>query len=159
MNIAVGHQSRAGKDTFATYICTKYGYNQLSFAAPIYNIAAAVQGELGVEQVKDRRLLQWIGEGLKHIYTDLIWIKKVEAQVDMGGKIVISDLRLKSELEFVRGRGFVTVKISRRERGEMANSTHITENDLCDDDFDYIIENNGTIQEFYAAIDDFMKKI
>ena len=47
-----------GKDTAADYLIAKYGGVKVKFARKVYEIAYMIQNELGLENYKDRKLLQ-----------------------------------------------------------------------------------------------------
>ena len=59
--------------------------------------------------------------------------------------LLIKDVRHSNELNACLERGFTTIKIKRNVYGV---NSFITEQELPDDKFTYIIDNNGTIPEF-----------
>ena len=160
MIVAVGNKSRVGKDTFADYLVNNYGFKRISIAESLYKLSHQVQDFFGIEQHKDPKLLQELGTCMRKIYGDNIWIDKAVAEIKShNGNVVISDMRFKNECGILKQMSAYTVKVTRRDRIIDRDPLHISEVDLDDYTFDYTIENNGTKEEFYAAIDDFVSKI
>ena len=64
---------------------------------------------------------------------------------------LITDCRFKNEAEAVRRHGGIVVRINNSSM-PVPGEVHPSESDLDDFEFDYVIDNNGTIQEFYEKI-------
>lgn len=158
MRIALGHKSRVGKDTFADYVARKYSLPTFAFSDKLYEVTAAVQGALGVPIRKDPALLQLLGTVLREHYGSYVWIDSLSNRMGSAPAIV-TDMRLPNEMQFLKDHGFVTIKITRRNRPIDRDPTHISETALDDAEFDYEISNDGTIDEFHAKIDDLMDTI
>jgi hypothetical protein len=165
LRLALGHQSRVGKDTFADYVLYRFGGVKLSFAGDLYEVAGCVQKYLGKPVEKDPNLLQLLGTMLRDHYSQDLWIERLEKKIDRITKnnphenIVITDVRFPNELEFVRRNGFVAVGIDRPERPLDRNQAHISENGLSIGDFDYRIKNNEKEIDYYEKIDKFIERI
>lgn len=67
-----------------------------------------------------------------------------------GSKWIISDLRMKNEYEAVKKYGGITVRINNPRI--ISTDTHISETDLDDTEFDYYLENSGTIEELIEKV-------
>jgi hypothetical protein len=162
LRLALGHQSRVGKDTFAEYVVRAHGGLPLAFAAGVYDIAASIQRALGVQQEKDRDLLQMIGMGLRRRYGDDVWVDQVRNRIaaavcrEPQMNIIVTDLRFPNEMLMLKKTGFITVKIS---RAAAPVTDHISETALAGAEFDYHLENNGTLGEFTAGIEDLLRAI
>lgn len=167
--IALGHQARVGKDTFAEYVRSKVTHCYvIAFSDDLYICMWAIQDALGVPRHKDPKLLQSLGEGMKTVYGSDIWVNRVEQRIiDIMSRIihdittapaksitiVVTDMRFKTEREMLLRNNFKTIKITRKNRVIDRDPNHISEIDLQDEPFDYHIANDGTVEEFYAQID------
>jgi hypothetical protein len=154
INVAFGHQSRSGKSTAARYLMS-HGYRHLSIAEPVYKIHNMSLEYLGYPVAKTPMLLQLIGEGYRNAISPDIWIDRACDEIRSIGnwRIVIDDLRYKNEAERLKALGFILIKIVRNDRPIDRDQTHKSEVDLADYPFDYVIENDGTIDDLHAAID------
>ena len=64
---------------------------------------------------------------------------------------VISDLRFPNELKAIKDRGGITIRIN-RDSYLKSNDVHESETALDNATFDYVIENNGTIEELVEKV-------
>lgn len=153
MKFAVGHQARVGKDTFAE-IATDYLKNRVEiirFALPVYHISHDIQERLNKDKTKDPALLQFIGEGLRKIYGETIFVDSAEKKIkecDPQSCIIVTDMRYENEMEMLKRNGFTTVKIVRDNRVIDRDPNHMSEIALQNAKFDIVLENNGTLSEY-----------
>jgi len=101
-----------------------------------------------------RALAIFKGSGNRAVASDF-WVKQAIQKIQKvnSNLVVVPDLRFKSEMKQLRdvfGDKLVTVRIN---RFETSPSTDASERDLDDGTFDYIIENKGTLEEFYTKVD------
>lgn len=164
LRLALGHQSRSGKDTFADYVAATYGNTiTFSFAKKLYDITSHIQYVAGRPVEKDPKLLQLMGATLRNYYDDKLFVNLLMADVDKliqknpNINIIITDMRFRIEMEALKKRGFSTVKINRNNRPIDRNPNDISEIDLKDIPFDINVDNNGSIDEFYNTIDDIVR--
>ena len=96
-----------------------------------------------------RTALQFIGTDLgRRFINDNIWIN----QLVLPENAIITDSRMTNEREFLKKNGAKTVLILRK-TGESDN--HESENELGNpEDYDYVITNNGTLEELYKQLDE-----
>lgn len=154
VRIAISGKSRAGKDTIAgglfdIFSIIRESVELVSFAKPLYDCMYGVQKGLGQELKKDPRLLQFLGEGLRQLYDRDIFVNsavKTISQITPNTHVVVTDLRYKNEYNMLKSMGFVTIRVNRKDRPIDRDPTHISETDLDDATFDYVIDNDGTIQ-------------
>lgn len=158
LKIALGHQARVGKDTFAAYLEEREVSGKFSFAEKLYEATASIQSILGKPLEKDPALLQMLGSDLKLHYGDNIWvdatmkkIRQFEAH-NPTANIIVTDIRFPNEMEALKIEGFTTIKIARKDRPIDRDPNHISETALAGAQFDYTINNNGTMEDFYAEI-------
>lgn len=164
VKIAFGFARRVGKDTSCDYLISKYGGVKLAFATPLYDILSYAQKKCGFEVVKDRKFLQFIGTEWARDINENVWVELLLAQVESKGEenIFVSDLRFKNEFVALKRQGFVCVHIAGKdgckEEGGYAN--HQSDNDLIDcTEWDYILENKGSLDELYTKLDRIMQTI
>ncbi|QYB17614.1 putative deoxynucleotide monophosphate kinase [Pacmanvirus S19] len=164
--IALGHQARVGKDTFADYIRDNYGCYTVRTSKGTYKIAGFIQKYLGMPEVKDPKLLQLIGTGLRDVYSDDIWIDKIIKKIhkiltiNPTANIIIPDMRFQNEMEKLSKIGFKTVKIIRKNRPIDRDPNHISETSLKDAKFDFYIDNSDlTMIEFHTEIEKILTKL
>jgi hypothetical protein len=133
--ISLSGLAGAGKDTVADFLCSEYGYQRISFAAPLKDAAAAIFGwdremlegrtgenrqareapdafwaeRLGKPNFSPRRALQELGTDVfrTHFHPD-IWLTSLENKVRKAGsdeRFVITDCRFENELACLRSLG------------------------------------------------------
>lgn len=163
MRILVNGRACAGKDEIGDYIVTRYGFEKVFFADPIYWIAKNVFGMEG----KDRPLLIAIGDKLREIDSD-VFVKWVIRQLKPNKNYIITDCRRDNEYKLCIEAGFTPIRVKAKldlridraiKRDGKYPDTSLWEghSETGADGFKYYeIENNGTQEELYAKIDTFM---
>lgn len=175
--------ARSGKDTVADVLVSQ-GWQRISFADKLRDFLYAldpiveigVNGEyirlrevidhFGWDGYKDtpyvteiRPLLQRLGtEAGRTVLWDSIWIDAAFAGLDNDGKYVIADARFPNEAEAVVARGGRVIRIERKGNGPATlpdGSVHSSETSLDDWEFDAVLENNGTLDEFLEKVADY----
>ncbi len=162
MKIAFGDKSRVGKDTCVNYLIKTYGGQHLSFAEDLYKILYYAQEVCGFKKSKDRKFLQFIGTDWAREIDNNIWInltlKKAEV---VKGNLFISDVRFRNEFDALKKEGWTLVKII-KDNPEVTGGilNHSSEkNDIKDDEWDYIINNNESIEDLYCKLEDIIKQL
>lgn len=163
--IMINGRACSGKDAFANYLVEEYGYTKISFASPIYQICHDYFGMT----IKDRWLLQSVGEKLREIDPD-VWVKVAFKTAENYHRVVISDVRRENEYKYgikcgytpFRIRADLDVRISRCiERDGLYPDIEEweKETETGADHFAYHeVLNNGTLQELHKLIDYLMEK-
>lgn len=123
-----------------------------------YRLAELVD-ELGWDGAKRssaeiRSLLQRFGtEGGRHVYGEDFWVDLVLDPIRIGGdgmRFVITDVRFPNEADAIRAIGGIVVRIDRPGVGPNTapdGTVHQSDIALDDYDFDYRIDNRGTLEE------------
>lgn len=129
---------------------------------------------LGIDVTPRRVLQEWGTDVCRENYHDDIWIASLENKMrKTKDSIVISDTRFPNELESVKRLGGITIRVKRGpdpdwveeylETGrtfEFAKKyphIHASEFSSVGCDYDYIVENNGTIDDLYKKINDLLQ--
>jgi len=180
--IGFGCTAQVGKDTAADYLEKKYPgrVKRVAFADKLKKIAMDLFGLTwsqcyGSQQEKEsvdprygltpREILQSIGEKMREIWP-AIWVDTVfnatlpQLQEEGFDIFVISDVRYPNEGDKVHDHGGVVVKINRPGSGVTVGQAHTSETSMQNyEDFDFVIENNGSLEEFYSKVDQMMGEI
>jgi hypothetical protein len=88
------------------------------------------------------------------------WVKKAIEKADKNGLFVISDLRYQSEIYSIKTSmseedTLVTVRVNRFEKTQ---SNDPSERDLDNAEFDHVIKNDGTLEEYMLKINNMLKE-
>ena len=169
--IGVTGNANVGKDTLADYIIKQNNtFIKHAFAKPIKDIMI---NELGFTEQ------QCYNQTLKHIKNDFwditprdamlligtqlfrkqwrfdFWVKLTEHKIlkQLNQNIIICDVRFDNEAEMIKKYGGKIILVTRR--NNPIKVQHVSEAGIKKENIDYIIENNGTIEQFYQNIDSF----
>lgn len=165
--------ARSGKDTAAGILGERYGYRRLAFADPLREMAERLNpivtlrygrlyryrealAESGYDNAKKvygevRRVLQVLGtEAVREVLGDSVWVDHLLARADAHREtspapLVVTDARYANEVDALRSRGFLVVRITRPGAG--AGVAHVSEALATDPSFrpDAEITNDGDL--------------
>ena len=172
----------SGKDTVAERLVTHHGYKRDSFAKSLKDAVSSMfnwdrdmlegnttssrhwreqpdkfWSEKMGKEVTPRVILQQFGtEIMRGQMYDGIWVDSVIGRYK-GENTVISDTRFQNEIKTIKAHGGKILLVKRGElptREEMQKQgAHRSEWDWMGSEFDYIIENNGTLTQLNVKID------
>lgn len=152
--------ARSGKDTFATYlnrIIPTYKYSSIDRVKEI----ARYCGWDGGKEEKDRKFLsdlkvltsEYSDMPFKDIYKRVDWFMNVDDHY----KVLIIDIREPAEIE--RAKREFSAKTVLIENINVKNITsNMADAGVFDYTYDYVIQNNGTLEEFMLNIEKFAKE-
>lgn len=130
----------------------RVGYNEAKFQYP-----------------EVRRILQRLGTEVgRNLISDSVWVdatlRRIRRECDPWDDIVITDTRFNNEVAALKDpeasplRGPVlAVRVNRPGIGPAGE--HSSETDLDNYDFDYTIDNNGTLDDLPGTVEEFLKDI
>jgi len=167
--------ARAGKDTVAAYLVEKYGFKHLDFYRDVLLEKAK---ERGIES-KDKMAMSILGDELRKEGGRGILAKFLAEKIVPENDYVITGFRSPEEVDFIRNefQDFVLVEVragklnrfSRRKDTDPDDINAFFERDKRDIQnkglgevlrmADYVIDNDGTIEELKSKIDELMKKV
>ena len=172
----------SGKDTVAERLVTHHGYKRDSFAKSLKDAVSSMfnwdrdmlegnttssrhwreqpdkfWSEKMGKEVTPRVILQQFGtEIMRGQMYDGIWVDSVIGRYK-GENTVISDTRFQNEIKTIKAHGGKILLVKRGElptREEMQKQgAHRSEWDWMGSEFDYTIENNGTLTQLNVKID------
>jgi hypothetical protein len=172
MLIGLAGYARSGKDTLADYLVVFHDYKKVAFAEPmrealvrlnptievgnfkLAKLATAVN-VFGWEELKGmspdiRGLMQRLGTEVgREMFGQNFWVEQTMKRVaEISGNCVVSDVRYPNEAQAIRDAGGIVIKIDRQ--GVKAANEHSSENALADFEFDIVLRNDGTLDEFVS---------
>jgi hypothetical protein len=181
MIIGLNGRMQSGKDTTAQILMGLFeNVERVSFAEKLKASASAsigitrdqlealkLRGEIrvvlfnedGTEEIiktiSGRQYLQYRGtEGGRDIFGEDIWVESaLDTPVTDGTILVVTDMRFPNEIAGVLERGGIAVKI-RREEADSKPILHPSEQTLPDDQFDYFLDNNGSLNDLFVNVID-----
>jgi hypothetical protein len=181
MIIGFGHRAECGKDAAASHLIKRYGFTRRAFGDSLKEAVSAIfripladlhdtakKGELDHFWGQTLRfILQKVAtECMRDNYDQEIWVKSVQRHIIDNKETtdwVIPDVRFVNEARAIKDWGGTIVCITRPGTGGGQNvgiPSHRSELEL--DDFggwDHHIMNNGTLDDLYDKVDDFMASL
>jgi len=168
----------SGKDTVADYLCNNFNYVKYSFASPLKQGIIAFFGWTDQHMndpilkekidpdwgVSPRQILQWMGTDIMReeisqkfpLFNDTVgsnmWINRFRSFVKNSSdkNIVVPDFRFQNEADVLKELGAVLWRIDRISSIPL-KVEHKSE-DIRDLPYDYIIENNNSLEELFKTI-------
>jgi hypothetical protein len=175
--IGFGYKRERGKDTSCDYITKNYhGFVKDSFARSLKEgIGKGVfglshdqlygKGKSVVDpfwQMTPREILQLAGtEAMRKTFGEKVWVNTLLRRFqNQEFSMLVSDMRFISEAEAIKEAGGYVVNIIRKIPFNAEVDLHLSETELDDyDDWDYEIDNNGTIKGLYLSLQTIMREI
>ena len=114
-----------------------------------------------------REILQMVGTEFGRTLHPSIWVNSlmreyfcVQADLAPNGidcpNWIITDMRFLNEMEAVKKRGGITIRVNRNL--EESKDQHESETELDNAEFDYVINNDGTIEELIEKVREILTK-
>lgn len=177
MNVAICGKLGSGKTTVARYLVENYSYERVSFADPMREITQYVLGIKDKTDPRYRPAMQELGTDWGRKWNENCWVDILlfKTTTDIQTKMfVVDDVRFQNEVESLLKAGwkFIFLKTKWQEREcrclerdgnfDPASMLHKSETN-CDciakdfkDDL-FFIDNNGSLDSLYRAVDQFME--
>lgn len=180
--IGLGCTAQVGKDTAAEYLEKKYPgrVKQVAFADKLKQVCMLLFGLsheqcYGSREIKEtvdprynltpREIMQAVGEKMREVFPN-IWVDTVfyttipKHQKEGFDCFVASDVRYPNEGDKIRDEAGALVKVLRDAGGVSVGAEHSSETSMKNyKNFDFVIENNGSFEEYYKRLDKLMEEI
>ena len=182
--LGLGHQKRVGKDFAGSYLAKKFKRRNRSldikimkFATPLKEIAHQLWGYGGLnspdyyEDYKPekkeetlpkfkrtpRDLYKALGRHVRMIEEDT-WLECLfhNANCDL---CIITDLRFPNEFEAIRKRDGLCIKVDAPQLAGPPDDADLALAHKKDDEWDKVLYNHGTKEEFYIELDKFLEEV
>jgi len=163
--IALLGGARTGKDTAAHYLGAVYGHERFAFGDGIREVVHEVLFPHIPQEPKPRDVYIDFGQFCRSIYPN-VWVDRAkqtyEAMKLFTDAFVVTDVRQQNEIDWLKEEGFIFIRITSNRQtersealGEQLDLNNYLDNAL--NGFECLeIENNGTLEEFYAQLDEIM---
>ena len=96
-----------------------------------------------------RELLQKFGTAIRNEVCDDFWVKACLKDFEDDNNYLITDVRFKSEAKGITDKGGIIIRVNREGAGA---GNHISEVDLDDYSFDYVINNDGNMEDLLLKV-------
>ncbi|MFF2543981.1 hypothetical protein ACFVUY_15600 [Kitasatospora sp. NPDC058063] len=183
-HVALLGKARSGKDTIGARLGAQHAFVRVAFADPLRSMALDLDpvvaaertsygylpvrlsdlvGRYGWERGKTeyrevRRTLQKLGEAVR-AHDPNYWLRLALERIDVADQwnlpVVVTDVRHTNELEALRSRGALVVRVVRPEVGRLAGAEgeHVTETELDQVEVDVTVTNTGTLADLHRLAD------
>lgn len=169
--IGLSGYARSGKDTVAQIIGALYGHERIAFADKLKDLSQRIDpyvafpgsnkhrlrealADLGPEDVKTipevRRIYQVVGNEVRNVLGENVWVDAALNQMEPGKSYVISDVRYPNEALEIKRQGGMVYRVIREGVGP-AND-HISEVALDKWEFDNFIINDGDLVDLEGEV-------
>jgi hypothetical protein len=159
--IGLHGKKQSGKNTFARLAMAmcKVSCFELAFADSLKQEVAAAC-DITIEEIERKKslyrpMLQWWGTEFRRSNSDDYWVRRIADKIVKlptdTSVCFITDVRFINEAKFIKDVGGILIKITRDM--EDVNDLHASETSLDSyKDFDYVVSNNGTINDLNVSV-------
>lgn len=176
-----------GKTTASKYLSTKYNFKEIAFADPLKKFAMNVgfthNQVYGTQEEKEeinefwgmsgRKFMQIFGTDImrKQSFIENFWVRVLEQSINKSinqrDNFVVSDGRFLDEIEMIRRKGGIVVRILRNDSSEHSSENssenslnHSSEKEIDEITPDFVINNlSNNKEDFYIKIDEIIEKL
>ena len=171
MIIGIAGKKGSGKDTAGQYLISKHGFRRYAFGDPVKEVCRLLFGftdeqlygtqkeEMTEFGIRPREAFQKIGtefgrQQLHNLLPDLrvkegeLWIDIFRRECPNDKLIVVTDVRFQNEADAIKEKGGIILYVVRE---DCERDCH--ESERIDVEYEHLLENNGTLEEFYDKID------
>ena len=110
-----------------------------------------------------RALLQNLGTEVCRGYKENIWLDVMDFKIEKAEKrgvklFLIKDVRFVNEFNHLKNSGFVMVRIVRDLHLPLSHSSEIEQEQIPNNEFHYVVDNNGTLESLRDSIKKLISK-
>lgn len=104
-----------------------------------------------------RQLLIDLGTGVGRTYKETIWLEAFDhafqrAQSKHKNMIIVTDVRFRNEFDHLKKQGFYQIRLLRDSHTQINHSSETNQDSIRDDEFDYVLHNNGTLKDLKSEV-------
>ena len=103
-----------------------------------------------------RELLQGVGQGLRDAIDPNLWIKALFANTKNWSNYIIADVRYPNEVDAIKERNGVLLRINRKDAGAGNHSSEIVLDNYKE--WDLVIDNNSTKEDLFNILKKIVQK-
>lgn len=95
-------------------------------------------------------------------YNKDIWLNLLVEEADNNDSIstyVVADVRFRSEFDYLKSNNFYMVRVIRKQNAQINDISELEQDTIRNDEFDWIIENNGTLDKLKFDVECFTDEI
>jgi hypothetical protein len=173
-------KARCGKDTAVNYLRDRYGVMPAAFAYPLksmlhvglgldpakFQTTAEKEAIIPEYGVSYRHLAQTLGTDWgRQMVNERVWLipqeTKIRRAIRDNISVAYNDMRFENEAAMIRAHGGVVIHVmSLRESGLSDKAkAHVSESGVKFGDHDRVLQNNGTLEEFYKQVDNLWQSL
>lgn len=169
MKICIIGPSTIGKSTSANYLVSKYEFNLIKLAQPLYDIQNYIYDYMGLKierYQQDGRLLQDLANNIMRLDPCFLYNNFCNKTLSNRSANMVNDDCRKDNIDKLKDNGWVIVQILGPLRNRDSDITKPKElkeslereweNDKVYKYVDFIIKNNSTVEDLHKNIDDIM---
>lgn len=183
MIIGILGEKRHGKDTIGDYLCDIYHFKKESIAKPVKDICRILFGftdeqlygdlkeipDVRWNNLTPRKAMQYIGTefGQMRLINDItelktfgrhIWTKSMLERLESQLNYVVTDVRFQHEVDTIKNEGGTIIKVVRPSL--ISEDSHASEQELRSiTNYDFMVVNDGTIDDLKVKIDRLMEVV
>lgn len=172
--ILISGKAGHGKDTVGDYLTEKLdaqGKKVLvcHFGDAVKHVCTKFFGWDGRKTPEGRKLTQHVATDTTRAKYPNFWadfiVKLLDVFYDEWDVVLIPDLRFTNEVTLMQNwfPDVTTLRVNRpgfvREEFNEDTLKHVSENQLDDYNFDYVIDNNSTLDDLYKKVDSFIEAV
>jgi hypothetical protein len=111
-----------------------------------------------------RKLLQELGTTVGRGFREDVWIDalnyKMEKAENRGYLLfIVTDVRFRNEFDSIKKSGYTMIRVKRDEQLQMNHSSEVEQESILDNEFDFILDNNGTKDDLRVKIVQILNKM
>lgn len=107
------------------------------------------------EPLTIRQLLMDLGTGIGRAYCEKIWLNAFDHEFNHyadNDVVIVTDVRFRNEFDHLKKLGFYQIKLLRDSHTKIDHSSEINQDSIKDNEFDYIVHNNGTLEDLKKEV-------
>lgn len=111
-----------------------------------------------------RQLLIDLGTGVGRACKETIWLDAFDntfqkSQSQLKNMVIVTDVRFRNEFDHLKNKDFVIIKLWRDDHLKIDHASETNQDSIKDDEFDFVLHNNGTLKDLKLAVAQIAKQI